>query len=46
MGMYEIDTYNDESDPSPDIDMLQFFKQGFLKKKIKVALAMNYKSKS
>ena len=35
MGMYEIDTYNDESDPSPDIDMLQFFKQVFLKKKKK-----------
>ena len=46
MGMYEIDTYSDESDPSPDIDMQQFFKQVFRKKKIKVALAMNYKSKS
>ena len=33
MGMYEIDTYNDESDPSPDIDMLQFFKQVLKKKK-------------
>ena len=32
MGMYEIDTYSDESDPSPDIDMQQFFKQVFKKK--------------
>ena len=46
MGMYVIDTYSDESDPSPDIDMLQFFKQVFFEKKIKVVLAMNYKSKS